>query len=110
MALSQLELKPRKKRLDARLLHRTYYNNDIEASLDFGPTDRNFAPTVWGLATDASSGGCSIVAIEPSVRLEPGLSCRLQIDTIDPPIKASVVWVEEIDTNAFKLGLRFSDE
>lgn len=109
MALSQLDLRVREKRLDARLLHRTYYNGDIEASLDFGPLDREFSPTVWGLATDASSGGCSIIAIEPTVRVGPGMSCRLQIDEIEP-IKAHVVWVEQIALGSFKLGLRFSDE
>lgn len=109
MVLSSANLKTPGKRLDARLLHRTYYNGGIEASLDFGPTEGNFSPSVWGLATDASSGGCSIIVIEPPEPIEPGTNCRLQIDAIGP-IKADVVWVEHIDLGAFKLGLRFRDE
>lgn len=109
MALSQPDLKTQQGRQDARQLHRTYYNDGLEASLDFGPIDKNFSPTIWGLATDASSGGCGIVAVEPSVRVEPGMHCRLKIEAIEP-INANVVWVERIDLASFKLGLRFSDQ
>lgn len=109
MTLSQVNFKAQEKRLDARLLHRTYYNGEIEASLDFGSLEADFSPTDWGLVIDASSGGCSIIAIEPSKKLEPGMLCRLQIDEIDP-LKANVVWVESIAPGSFKFGLRFCDE
>jgi hypothetical protein len=64
-----------------------------------------FSPGPIGIAFSEAYGGCGIVIVA-SESLKVGDRCRVQVGGLSP-LLAEVVWREEIDKQAMKIGLKF---
>lgn len=75
--------------------------------VDMKPEQEDFSPSAVGLAIDESSHGSGIVMLKKNC---PNLddSVKIKIGKL-APMKATCVWVKELDEHVVRVGFHFND-
>ena len=82
------------------------------AYLDLDPARDTFEPGFAGLIFQEAYGGCGLIFTEKGdlrAQLEKGMNCRIKLGDLDP-LRSEVVWIEEPDPHAIKVGFRFLEK
>ena len=66
---------------------------------------KNFTENIIGLAISESYGGCA-VAVRKCSLFSMGMRCLIVVGELGP-IKAEVVWIEEVDLDLIKVGFKY---
>ncbi|ACK73027.1 hypothetical protein PCC7424_4666 [Gloeothece citriformis PCC 7424] len=75
----------------------------VEINLHLDPTV--FSNWIKGLIINDSLGGCGLILTTKEV-VHPNQICSIRIKGLNP-IKIRIVWVKELDTNIYRLGLEY---
>ncbi len=87
---------------------RKYIRYIPDNTLGFLSTDleeEEFAPEVVGLVFSEAYQGCALVFLN-SVDVKKNDLCVVQCGDL-PPTKSEIVWVEELDENLVKVGIKY---
>lgn len=85
----------------------TRYTNNIGTvvEIDFLSKKQLFNNSIKGLVINDSLGGCSLMVVTPEC-FEANQICLMRTEGVSP-IKIKIIWIEELETNIFRLGIEY---
>ena len=78
-------------------------NTIVEIDVDVNGD--NFSPSIKGIVTSESYGGCAI-AVQSGVNIKDQQIINVKVGDL-APMSAKIVWVKELDSDINKFGLKF---